>query len=218
MIPPSDPGHDRRQKIACLADRLFDLLVALPRRNDEPPTDEKMKRWAETIAGMIPWDSPFPNGMKQAKRSVVQQELTSFARSIKQADQQLLKLHNPSFGKALEAGTSVHELRQSLRNALRFAEQIETLSLADVPEKTARGTEHSYADVVAQQCAMYFFWITGRPPGRLKKDGEISRSKFEIFLGEIFIEMGIDASADERARKAAAGFKRRWGKRAKTSD
>lgn len=215
-----EPGYDpdRDQKVEDLTDKLFALMSTLPRRKDAPRSDADIRRWAGTTARSTPWAMPFKNGMKQAKRAVIQRELTEFAKAIKKAEQTLLGFHNPSFGKALEVGTSVWELRRSLEVAIDFVSKIDGLSLDNVPEKLARGREHSRADVVSMHCAIHFFWITGREPGRTKKDGEAVLGPFERFLADVFTIMDIDASADERARHAASEFKRRWGKRSKTTD
>ncbi len=215
-----EPGYDpdRDQRVEDLTDRLFALMSALPRRNDDPKSDGDMHRWARNIAQLASWPMPFNNGMKQAKRAVVQRELNDFAKNIRRAEKDLLGFHNSSFEKALQSGTSVWEIRKSLEKALSFAASIENMSFDDLPEKTTRGREHWHADAVSMQCAINYYRITGREPGRTNKDGEAVLGLFERFLADVFDVMSINASADERARHAASEFKRRWGKRSASAD
>lgn len=192
----------RKMRVDELTDQLLTVMLALPARVDGARGSNTLRKWAHLIAQTTPWQTVFYNGMKNASRGVTRRELEKFSQAISNAQKVLEAFHNPSFGVALELDTSVHELRQSLEFAKDFAVKSSNLSLDHLPEKIAKGKTQPDAQVVAGNCAFYYYWITGKLPTVHNADGRKAVSPFEKFVGQVFEIMQIDASPAWWARKA----------------
>jgi hypothetical protein len=202
-----EPGYDptREARVAEIANKVFAVMFALPARRDNPRSAEDLQRWSQSIANTEPWSMPFKNGMKRAKRSVIDKEIKSFARAIRKAERILLDFHNPTFGKALDIGSNVWSIRESMQPAIEFAAKLADISLQDISTEQIKGSGLQRSQVIAQMCANYYYRITGHNPKRDNWSGN-NTSAFVIFIQDIFRATNITASADEAARQLASTF------------
>jgi hypothetical protein len=207
-----EPDHDpdREARLRELAEQVFAVMTGLPVNSSNPRSEADIRRWSATIAQSSPWPMPFHNSMTRAKRSVVKSEIESFKRAMEKAEQALSAFHNPTFGKAIEIGTSVWEVRASLQHAIDFSQNMSKVSLEDVPEnnnKSGKGSERQRAEVIASHCANYYYWITGEDPSRNFREDSATASKFELFLEQIFRVLKVNASVDGVAKVVIRSFK-----------
>ncbi|MCJ2126806.1 hypothetical protein [Methylobacterium sp. J-077] len=207
-----EPGHDpdRKARLEDLAEQIFTVMTGLPADPSNPRSESDIRRWSAKVAQSSPWPMPFHNGMTKAKRSVVKSEIESFKRAMEKAEQSLLAFHSPTFGKAIEIGTSVWDVRASMQNAIDFAKNMSNVSLADIPEKnqkSGKGSERHRAEAIASHCANYYYWITGENPSRNFREDIATISKFELFLENIFHILKVDASVDGVAKVVIRSFK-----------
>ncbi|MCJ2069169.1 hypothetical protein MKK75_10195 [Methylobacterium sp. J-030] len=216
-----EPGYDptRDARMEKLTKQIFDVMASLPARSDNPRSETDIRRWATTIARSMPWSMPFHNGMTRAKQSVIRSEINNFKNAIEKAETILLGFHSDTFGKAVELGTSLWDIRASMQPAIDFAESMSKVSLDNIPKankKFGKGANRRRAEAVATHCANYYHWITDKEPSRTFKEDSDIASDFVNFLEEIFTIAEIEASADGVAKDVIRAFKAKrtnWIKR-----